>query len=125
MNKQDIKELIRGKDLIKVWNKEGYSLRLYTDYSRGDYGKTRITYVFRDKGEVIFLGSDFYPSPMRAIDSLYTVYDLLSFLSLQEGDTDSEHFESYTERQLEWRDSSRAEELSYLVYIWEEMNGVR
>jgi hypothetical protein len=73
-------------------------------------------YELKDKGEVIFKGVDFCPSRLHADDSLNTVYAVLSFLSLGKGDTDSEYFDDYTPRQLEWRDSDRREELSLLAY---------
>ena len=107
-------------ELIRTWHKDGFTLRLYDTFTRGEYGKHRLAYQFKDGRTVIFEGDEFYPSPMLAIDSLATVYTLLSFLSLGEDDTDSEYFDDYTPAQLAWRDSHRREELSYLTFDWNE-----
>lgn len=102
------------KDILKVWKRDGFRLTLY--YLGGE----RIGYRFTDKGIKIFEGKDFRPSPMYAIDSLESVYSLLGFLSLQDGDTDSDYFKDYTPDQLAWRDGSRPEYLSLLVNDFEE-----
>ena len=76
-------------ELIKVWRKDHFTLRLYDTHKRDMYNeKHRLAYEFKDGRKVIFAGDDFYPSPLYAIDSLETVYSLLGFLSLQYGDTD-------------------------------------
>jgi hypothetical protein len=67
------------------------------------------SYVLERDGVTIFEASDFsagtdlsYGEAARAI---------LGFLTLQEGDTDSEYFENYTFEQVAWRDEY-AENLS-------------
>ena len=71
----------------------------------------KLEYKFFDRGILIFSGDDFRPSPCHADDSIETFLSLLSFLSLQKGDTDDEYFDEYTPAQLEWRDES-AEDLA-------------
>jgi hypothetical protein len=110
-------------DTIRVWRREGFSLRLF-DTGRSRDGKTELAYAFSDTRTPdalqLFVGGEFYPSPLHADDSDETVAALLGFFSLGEGDTDSDYFDNYTERQLAWRDSARREELSLLVYEMEE-----
>ena len=101
-------------DMMKLWRRDGFSLRLYY------LGSEKIGYVFRDGGKVVFSGCDYRPSPLHSCDSLDSVYGLLGFLSMQDGDTDAEYFADYTPAQLAWRDSGRAEELSMYVYDHEE-----
>lgn len=108
------------REKIKVWAKDGFRLTLYDLNRRDELGKWVLGYRFTDKGKLIFEGEDFACAPSDAVDSLATVYGLLTFLSLRSGDTDKEYFDSYTPAQLEWRDSGRAEELSYLVMFGEE-----
>ena len=70
-------------------------------------GKSIIAYRFVDEefsSDPVFFGVDFCCSPLHTIDSDETVKSLLTFLSLQKGDTDSEYFEGYTETQIQWRD---------------------
>jgi predicted alpha/beta superfamily hydrolase len=62
----------------------------------------RLAYEFRDRGECIFAGDDFYPSPLYAYDGDQAVLALLGFLALQPGDTDQAHFAKYSNRQLAW-----------------------
>lgn len=59
-------------------------------------------YVLSAHGTVIFAAADFRPSPLHAIDSDRTVEALAEFLALQPGDTDSEYFANYTQRQRLW-----------------------
>lgn len=107
-------------ELIKTWRKNGLTLRLWDTYRRDSLGKSVLRYEFKDGRRVIFTGSDFACGAATAIDSLECVYSLLGFLSLRPGDTDAEYFDSYTESQIEWRDSGRAEELGMLVFDFEE-----
>jgi hypothetical protein len=104
-------------ELIKFWrHKAGFTLRLY--YLDGD----RLYYVFKDGKRIIFEGKDYRPSPMHSHDSLDAVYGLLSFLSIQEGDTEPEYFKDYTDQQLEWTRSMRCQDLAMIVFDWEERN---
>lgn len=71
----------------------------------------------------IFETADFRPGAMHSIDSDASVGSVLTFFSLQAGDTDSEYFEDYTERQIDWRDS-RAEDLGSIAFeIGEAVSG--
>lgn len=86
-----------GRFYIDLWD---------TTKNRG--GRSILAYRFVDEefgSDPIFFGVDFCCSPMNAIDSDETIRSLLTFLSLQKGDTDSEYFEGYTETQIQWRDS--------------------
>jgi hypothetical protein len=107
-------------ELIKVWRKEGFTLRIWDTFKRDSTGRSRLRYEFKDGRKVIFAGSDFACGASTAIDSLDCVYALLGFFSLRKGDTDSEYFDSYNASQTDWRDSGRAEYLGMLVYEWEE-----
>jgi hypothetical protein len=88
---------------------------LFDTYQSDRYHKPILAYRLHDGGRLIFEGADFHCSPLHAIDSDETVAGLLSFLSLQPGDTDPESFSSCTLQQLEWAKSFRAELLGYLA----------
>ena len=49
---------------------------------------------------VLFEGKDYCCSPMNAVDSDAAVADLMGFLTLKPGDTDTEYFAGYTPEQL-------------------------
>ncbi len=84
----------------------GYSLTLRNTYNYDSYGKAIIRYVFRaPDNEIIFMGSDFHASPMNKPEGKASAGELLGFLTLQKGDTDSEYFDNYTPRQLAFRDN--------------------
>jgi len=104
---------------LTVWRRDGYELRMY-DGGTDDDGREVVQYIFHDQrwgyGRRLFHGRDYRPSPMHAVDSPEAIAGLLGFLSLREGDTDSEYFDNYTERQITWRDSARCEELQLLVH---------
>ena len=113
---------VASEEPIRVWTRDSFRLELF-DTGRTDHlGKSRLAYRFFDSrmgARPIFQGADFCASPLHAIDSDATVAGLLSFLSLEAGDTDAEHFADYTPRQLDWRDTY-AEELGFLRFEIEE-----
>lgn len=105
----------KGYEKIKRWRRENVSCSLYDlgyDYS---HHKNRVGYRFTWKGQIIFQGRDFFPSPLIAIDSVQTIYALLSFLTLRPGDTDKEYFQDYTPIQLDWCNSLECEDLQCWV----------
>lgn len=96
--------------LIKTWRYNRFTVKLY-DQGKEIDDRVYLSYEFLDQGKLIFQGSDFSPSPLYTIDSIKTIYALLSFLTLQMGDTDQEYFDNYTFEQLNWIQSDRAEDL--------------
>ena len=92
---------------IRIWSQGDFTLYLLPPDGTG-----HCAYAFFDGGtEPIFQGADYKPSPLHVWHSDLSVAGLLSFLSLQPGDTDDEYFESYTADQLAWA-KRRGEELS-------------
>lgn len=106
---------------IKRWNKGGFTLRIFDLPPDKQRRRDRLYYgyEFKDGRKTIFEGEDFGPGYATAPDSLEAVYGILGFLSLQEGDTDAEYFEKYTEEQMAWTRSGRCEELNIMVHEWE------
>ena len=98
------------------WHADGFELFIFHTHQRRD-GKWRMAYVLLDQGKVIFRGDDFF-SP-NDLDEKWNVAQLLGFLSLRDGDTDDEYFESYTPEQIAWRDE-RAAELGLRVSFMED-----
>ena len=112
-------------ELIKVWRKDGFTLRLFDTGKYHSRGTAMLAYTLKDKGTLIFEGDDFSSSPMHAIDSLETVTSLLGFLTLRPGDTDREYFDKYTPAQMAWCQSSRCELLGLIQYLMEERQNKR
>lgn len=83
---------------------DDYRLVLWDTYNRdgGAFGRYYLGYALYHRGEVVFEGESYSPSPMDSIDGDESVRGLLGFLSCQPGDTDDEYFESYTEAQLDF-----------------------
>lgn len=89
-----------------------------TGLTWGCDGKTRLAYTLsmhQGRKTIIFEGSDFYASPLHAIDSDEVVKALMDFLTLREGDVEADYFAKYTPEQLAFRDR-HAEALSCEVY---------
>ena len=78
-------------------------------------GKHVLSYVFRDGKEAIFIGQDYRPSPLHALDSDATMAGLLRLLSLRPDITNHHMFADYTPKQLAWAESDRAEDLLLLA----------
>ena len=106
-------------ELIRTWQSDRFRLDLFDTHRRDWRGQTRLAYRFSDSDRLVFGGTDFAGSPLHADDSDQTVAALLSFLSLRPGDTDPEHFASYTPEQLDWAQAN-GEELALEAYELEE-----
>lgn len=106
----------------KSWKVNGkrYTCKVTDDGYDYTQHKARVAYSLQCGREIIFQGNDFFCSPMDDSESKESILSLMSFLTLQKGDTDSEYFDNYTPRQLEFRDSSDCEQLFYLVMEDEE-----
>lgn len=79
----------------------GFKVELFDSNERDRYGKWAVPFKFYHKGELIFENT-LWASPMHATDNRETLAAVLCFCSLKPGDTDSEFFADYSERQLEW-----------------------
>jgi len=114
-------------ELIGTWQHDGlytnskpFRLELYDSGKRNPHtGRYYIGYKFYHDDNLIFSGEDFSPSPLHAIDGDESIASLLSFLSLQPGDTDDEYFDDYMPEQMEWC-QQYGEELSWLAMELEE-----
>lgn len=124
---------VRGPDFMGhsiTWTDpdgEGFRLELHmSDKPASRFDRQRWQYVLWDENWAAPLGQ-LQKAPIFSSDDFETIYaedeeivrTLLSFLSLRPGDTDSEYFDSYTERQIAWRDE-RAETLSMYAIDEEE-----
>lgn len=91
----------------------GYSLTLYERMSafRASYDA-----ILKRGRKVIGIWHDFAPSPMHAIDSRESWYAIWSFVTLRQGDTDSEYFDNYTAEMLAFRDGD-AEHVGFEAMI--------
>ena len=91
-----------------------FDLLLWDTGKRDGEGRTFLRYEFRMLGAgdsvLLFEGEDFNVSLCHAIDSDATVAALMSFLTLQPGDTDADYFEDYTAAQRAFCDK-HAEDL--------------
>lgn len=94
----------------------GYRVLLWDTYRRetSAFSRCYLGYAFfaPDDDEPIFAAEDFSPPPSYAIDSDDSLRSLVGWLTLGKGDTDSEYFEGYSERQLSFRDGNDRENLS-------------
>lgn len=101
------------KEKIKTFRKYGVTLDIFDENIKID-GHWKLSYELRVKRQVIFSGNDFYSSPLHAINSIETVKSILTFLTLQCGDTDSEYFDNYTQLQNDFMYSNECEN----VRLW-------
>lgn len=109
---------------LRTLIRDGFEIRLFDTGRTSRQGKILLHYQlfdhrFEEGGEPIFLGTDFFVSPLHAPDEDATLASLLTFLTLRRGDIEAGHFEGYTTRQLAWRDE-RAGDLAVLAQELEE-----
>ena len=79
-------------------------------------GTENLSYEMKEKGKVIFKGDDYKPSPLYAIDSIESIYGLLSFLTVKVGEAEKGYFEGYTKAQLKWLEGKTCETLISIIY---------
>lgn len=102
---------------MKTYKFDDYKMTLQDTWVRDMAGKAIVEYTFSaPDGEVIFEGVDFHCSPLHEPESKDSAKALLGFLTLRKGDTDSEYFDDYTERQLEFSESFDCEQLQMYAY---------
>jgi hypothetical protein len=78
----------------------GYVLVTYSTGQTDRRGASVIGYELTSPaGAMVFHGEDFCASPLHADDSDETLRGILGFLTLRPGDTDREHFATYTPEQ--------------------------
>ncbi len=108
-------------NLLIAWKWNGFVLRLYDlGYMNQGYNmRPNLGYRLYDHGRLVMFGQEYGPSPLHSIDGIDSIMNLLTFLTIQPGDTDPEFFEGYTPTMLAWCQSSRAEELDMLTYDYE------
>jgi len=86
-----------------------YELRIY-DTNECGFGQWTLAYTFKGPdGELIFSGCDFSPGNGISVDGDDSLRSLLGFLTLRPGDTDSEYFNNYNERQMAFVDGDAEE----------------
>lgn len=103
-----------GPMLVNMW-------KIGTDRD----GKDLIAYQLYDSDwhdNPVFEGNDFHSPNGYSMEE--SALSLLGFLTLKEGDTDSEYFEQYTPEQIKWRDE-RAEQMQIEVMEAEEKLAAR
>jgi hypothetical protein len=78
---------------------------------------TQVRYWFRPTGDsVLFSGADYAVPSHEPIDSRDAALSLMSFLTLQPGDTDAEYFARHTADQLAWVASDAADRMRMELY---------
>ncbi|MBN9611774.1 MAG: hypothetical protein BGO26_01315 [Actinobacteria bacterium 69-20] len=102
-------------ELLRAVEAEGLRLELFEPGAESQRDAGALGYVLTDRGTVIFAAADFRPSPLHAIDTDRTVEALAEFLAVKPGDTDSEYFATYTERQRLWAESDGPSRLYGLI----------
>lgn len=97
-----------------------YQLTMDIDHATFNRGRPTVAYTFERLTPnqcVLFKNNDYSPSPKWDLLDDESVYDLMSFLTLKDGDTDPEYFKDYTVVQLFFRDV----EAAYLNIVIEDL----
>lgn len=106
-------------EAIRVWESGSFRLEI-GDVSKVHGDRAYYEYVLYFKGEEIFYGMDYGPSPMHDPHGDAAVADLLHFLSIMEGDVEDSYFDNYTDKQMAFVCSEDCEELRILAMELEE-----
>ena len=99
-------------------NGRRYSLSLEIDHYENMRAFYKYTFKSPDK-KILFKGNDF--SCYAGDDNKWkeNAMSLMGFLTCKQGDTDAEYFKDYTPDQLAFTESMDCEELSLMVYDYE------
>lgn len=102
---------------METYTFDGYKMTLEDTGRVDSMGKARVAYTFsKPDGTLLFEGNDLFASPLHDSDGIESARTLLSFLTLQPGDTDADYFDAYTPEQMEWAKSGECEQLSTFAY---------
>lgn len=105
--------------LYRQWEQDWFKIDMTVLPFKNKYDKFVIKWHFFDNDILIFEGDSFSPSPQFPPLSDDSVMALISFLTLQPGDTDEEYFKDYTPEQFSWCISERADELRQILMDYE------
>jgi len=101
-----------------VGNGRRYSLSLEIDHIDST-GRAWFNYILRDPDKkILFENSDFSVS-YKHNNWEENAMSLMGFLTCKQGDVDEEYFKDYTSDQLTFTESTDCEELSLIVYDYE------
>ena len=101
-----------------VDNGRRYSLKLELDHIDST-GRAWFNYVLKNPDKkILFDGADFSVS-YRWYKWKENAMSLMGFLTCKQGDVDAEYFKDYTPDQLAFTESMDCEELSLMVYDYE------
>jgi hypothetical protein len=102
-------------DVLRNVRVNGYRLLVWDDHTRYSTGQYRVRYAFflPRARKPLFLG-ECGVAPHDPIDSDAALVGILGWLTLKPGDTDADFFADYTPDQLDWCQSSEAQELSWI-----------
>lgn len=108
------------------WESMGFKIEMKETDHRDNRGLNFYSYSFWDNDfdemkEPIFEGEDYSPAPSIRDNENRIISDLIGFLSLSLGDTDFDHFNNYTNRQMRWCTSQRIDDLQIEGIELEEM----
>ena len=92
---------------------EGYSLTLY---ERASAFRARYDAILKRGRKVIGIWRDFKPGMYHAVDSRESWEAIWSFVTLRQGDTDREYFDTYTDEMLAFRDND-AEHVGFAATV--------
>lgn len=126
MERIDEAEFANDGTYLGSWSGDGFRLRLFDDGQTNALGKTQLRYSFADLiqgSDELFQGDDYGLASSHAVDSPEAAAGILSFLSLEPGDTDEEYFAAYTPAQRTWLESGRAQDMKLAVFELEERAG--
>ena len=107
---------------IKNPTGKGY-YRLHMDcYTYDSMGKGVVKYALFEPfaKEPLFTGKDFHASPLHEPEGKHAMLSLMSFLTLQYGDTDDDYFKDYTTEQKLFAVSFECEQLKCEISEREE-----
>lgn len=110
-----------------LWESFGFKIEMKETTRRDNRGLNFYSYSFWDNDfddieDPIFKGEDYSPAPAIRDNEDRIISDLIGFLSLSLEDTDFEHFNDYTNRQMRWCISQRIDDLKIEGMELEERN---
>lgn len=109
---------LKNTDLMLVFKDKELKLKLSIFWNGGNF----CSYIFEHNEIELQRGNDFRPSPLHNIDDNETLISLLSFLTVQPGDTDDNYFKDYTNAMMKFCKSFECEQLKCLVCDFDDKN---
>lgn len=110
---------MKTQEKINEFNFQDIKLEMFWSGKTDSHGKCQLEYRLFKGATLLTEGNDFHLGLGQYPDSVDCVVSLLGFLTMQEGDTDSEYFKQYLPEMTAFSKSIECQDIKISLYDYE------